>query len=236
MRIANTGRWILNGLSYVFEKPEVKISISIVMLAFSLYIIHSSVCKHFDNTVNCPSLWSEFCINLCFMSQITLHLVRLAHLIEDIVFPGNVCHVLTREMMSMFVMCWPGRWCQCLSCVDQGDDVYVCHVLTREMMSMFVMCWPGRWCPCLSCVDQGDDVHVCHVLTREMMSMMSQLILHLDTSEHGVFFNGEAICIAMCNLARLHAHKVRKTLNHYCVSFLTNQYFLERKEIHFNML
>jgi len=56
-------------------------------------------------------LYRQF--NPCCMSQITIHLVRLAHLIVDIVFSGNV---------------------------DQGDDVHVCHVLTREMMSMFVMC------------------------------------------------------------------------------------------------
>ncbi|XP_052789815.1 anaphase-promoting complex subunit 5-like isoform X2 [Mya arenaria] len=39
----------------------------------------------------------------------------------------------------------------------------------------------------------------------ECMSMLSQLILHLDTSEHSVFYNGESICVAMCNLARFHA-------------------------------
>lgn len=40
---------------------------------------------------------------------------------------------------------------------------------------------------------------------RECMSMMSQLILHLDTTESGVYFNGESVCIALCNIARLHA-------------------------------
>jgi len=40
------------------------------------------------------------------------------------------------------------------------------------------------------------------------MSMMSQLILHLDTSENGIYYNGESICIAMCNIARLHAESV----------------------------
>lgn len=40
---------------------------------------------------------------------------------------------------------------------------------------------------------------------RECLSMMSQLILHLDTAESGVYFNGESICIALCNIARLHA-------------------------------
>lgn len=35
--------------------------------------------------------------------------------------------------------------------------------------------------------------------------MMSQLILHLDTTESGVYFNGESICIALCNIAKLHA-------------------------------
>lgn len=40
---------------------------------------------------------------------------------------------------------------------------------------------------------------------RECMSMMSQLILHLDTSESGIYYNGESLCIALCNIARLHA-------------------------------
>ena len=41
----------------------------------------------------------------------------------------------------------------------------------------------------------------------EMCSMNSQLMLHLNTSDQGVFHNGEAECIALCQLARLHADK-----------------------------
>ncbi|XP_052222567.1 anaphase-promoting complex subunit 5-like isoform X3 [Dreissena polymorpha] len=40
---------------------------------------------------------------------------------------------------------------------------------------------------------------------RECTSMLSQMILHLDTTEHSVYYNGESVCIAMCNLARIHA-------------------------------
>lgn len=40
---------------------------------------------------------------------------------------------------------------------------------------------------------------------REMSSMMSQLILNLDTSDNGVYYNGESVCIALCNIAKLHA-------------------------------
>ncbi|GAB1608982.1 anaphase-promoting complex subunit 5-like, partial [Argonauta hians] len=39
---------------------------------------------------------------------------------------------------------------------------------------------------------------------RENCSLISQLILQLDTSDAGVYRNEEAVCIAMCNLARHH--------------------------------
>ena len=38
--------------------------------------------------------------------------------------------------------------------------------------------------------------------------MMSQLILNLDTSDNGVYYNGESVCIALCNIAKLHAENV----------------------------
>ena len=38
--------------------------------------------------------------------------------------------------------------------------------------------------------------------------MMSQMIVNLDTMESGVYFNGESVCIAICNMARLHADMV----------------------------
>ncbi|XP_014787767.1 anaphase-promoting complex subunit 5 [Octopus bimaculoides] len=39
---------------------------------------------------------------------------------------------------------------------------------------------------------------------RENCSLISQLILHLDTSDAGIYRNEESVCIAMCNLARHH--------------------------------
>jgi anaphase-promoting complex subunit 5 len=42
---------------------------------------------------------------------------------------------------------------------------------------------------------------------REMCSMNGQLMLHLNTSDQGVFHNGEAECIALCQLARLQAEQ-----------------------------
>ena len=46
------------------------------------------------------------------------------------------------------------------------------------------------------------------LLFREMSSMMNQLILNLDTSDNGVYYNGESVCIALCNIAKLHAENV----------------------------
>ena len=53
-----------------------------------------------------------------------------------------------------------------------------------------------------------------------MSSMMSQLILNLDTSDNGVYYNGESVCIALCNIAKLHAENVSM---HVCV-YLTNKF------------
>ncbi|XP_041368923.1 anaphase-promoting complex subunit 5-like [Gigantopelta aegis] len=39
---------------------------------------------------------------------------------------------------------------------------------------------------------------------RECSSMCSQLVLNLDTSESMVYYNGESVCIALCNLALHH--------------------------------
>lgn len=40
---------------------------------------------------------------------------------------------------------------------------------------------------------------------RESSSMCSLLVLHLNTSDSGIFHNGESVCIALCNIARYHA-------------------------------
>ncbi|PVD22360.1 hypothetical protein C0Q70_18170 [Pomacea canaliculata] len=42
---------------------------------------------------------------------------------------------------------------------------------------------------------------------RECASMCAQTVLCLNTSESGVFYNGEPICMALCHLARHHADK-----------------------------
>ncbi|XP_064615999.1 anaphase-promoting complex subunit 5-like [Liolophura sinensis] len=42
---------------------------------------------------------------------------------------------------------------------------------------------------------------------REMSSMCSQLILHLDTSDCGIYHCGEPGCIALCTLAKHHTHQ-----------------------------
>ena len=49
--------------------------------------------------------------------------------------------------------------------------------------------------------------------------MMSQLILNLDTSDNGIYYNGESVCIALCNIAKLHAENVssyESTCSHSC--------------------
>ncbi|CAL1536811.1 unnamed protein product [Lymnaea stagnalis] len=40
---------------------------------------------------------------------------------------------------------------------------------------------------------------------RELCSLDSQIVLNLNTSVNGVYFNGEAVCIALCNLAQQYA-------------------------------
>ncbi|KAK3088849.1 hypothetical protein FSP39_024561 [Pinctada imbricata] len=40
---------------------------------------------------------------------------------------------------------------------------------------------------------------------RESASMAGQLVLNLDTSEAGIYHDGEAVCIALCNMAKLFA-------------------------------
>ncbi|KAH9502776.1 Anaphase-promoting complex subunit 5 [Bulinus truncatus] len=40
---------------------------------------------------------------------------------------------------------------------------------------------------------------------RELCSLDSQIVLNLNTSSNGVYFNGQAVCIALCNLAQHHA-------------------------------
>ncbi|KAJ8300146.1 hypothetical protein KUTeg_021665 [Tegillarca granosa] len=41
---------------------------------------------------------------------------------------------------------------------------------------------------------------------REMCSVSSQLVLNLDTSEGGIYHNGEPVCIALCNMAKFYAN------------------------------
>jgi hypothetical protein len=38
--------------------------------------------------------------------------------------------------------------------------------------------------------------------------MCSLLVLNLNTSDNGIFHNGESVCIALCNVARQHADDV----------------------------
>lgn len=40
---------------------------------------------------------------------------------------------------------------------------------------------------------------------RQLCSLDSHIVLHLETSINGVYYNGQAVCIAMCNLAQQHA-------------------------------
>ena len=41
-----------------------------------------------------------------------------------------------------------------------------------------------------------------------MSSLCCQLMLHLNTSEFGVYHSGEPECVTMCHLADLHALQV----------------------------
>ena len=52
------------------------------------------------------------------------------------------------------------------------------------------------------------QIKECYFSYREMSSMMNQLILNLDTSDNGIYYNGESVCIALCNIAKLHAENV----------------------------
>ncbi|XP_048245886.1 anaphase-promoting complex subunit 5-like isoform X1 [Haliotis rufescens] len=55
----------------------------------------------------------------------------------------------------------------------------------------------------LMCVSYAQKAALWHMYgKRESSSMCSQLVLNLDTSESGVFHNGESLCIALCNLAQ----------------------------------
>jgi hypothetical protein len=47
-----------------------------------------------------------------------------------------------------------------------------------------------------------------HYVTREMCLLNSEIMLNLNTTEQGVYHNGEAECLALSNLALIHAHKV----------------------------
>ncbi|KAK3769011.1 hypothetical protein RRG08_015751, partial [Elysia crispata] len=40
---------------------------------------------------------------------------------------------------------------------------------------------------------------------RKLCSLDSHIVLHLETSINGVYYNGQAVCISMCNLAQQHA-------------------------------
>ncbi|XP_005090954.2 anaphase-promoting complex subunit 5 [Aplysia californica] len=40
---------------------------------------------------------------------------------------------------------------------------------------------------------------------RELSNLDSQVVLHLNTSINGVYYSGQSVCIAMCNIAQLHA-------------------------------
>lgn len=45
---------------------------------------------------------------------------------------------------------------------------------------------------------------------RENSSMSSQLVLNLDTSDSGIYHNGESVCIALCDMAKHFADQVSK--------------------------
>lgn len=56
------------------------------------------------------------------------------------------------------------------------------------------------------CISSGQKAALWGMYGRsENISMYSQLVLNLDTSESGVYYNGESVCIAICNIATLHA-------------------------------
>jgi len=48
----------------------------------------------------------------------------------------------------------------------------------------------------------------------EMSSLSSQLMLHLNTQQQGVYHSGEAECLALCHLAQIHADQGHYSLAH----------------------
>lgn len=60
--------------------------------------------------------------------------------------------------------------------------------------------------PHFMCVSFAQKAALWHMYgKRESSSMCSQLVLNLDTSEGGIYHNGESVCLALCNIARLFA-------------------------------
>ncbi|XP_061189675.1 anaphase-promoting complex subunit 5-like [Saccostrea echinata] len=60
--------------------------------------------------------------------------------------------------------------------------------------------------PHFMCVSYAQKAALWHMYgKRESSSMCSQLVLNLDTSEGGIYHNGESVCLALCNLARIFA-------------------------------
>jgi anaphase-promoting complex subunit 5 len=60
--------------------------------------------------------------------------------------------------------------------------------------------------PHFMCVSYAQKSALWHMYgKRESSSMCSQLVLNLDTSEGGIYHNGESVCLALCNLARIFA-------------------------------
>lgn len=57
------------------------------------------------------------------------------------------------------------------------------------------------------CVSYAQKAALWHMYgKREMCSVSSQLVLNLDTSEGGIYHNGEPVCIALCNMAKFYAN------------------------------
>lgn len=60
--------------------------------------------------------------------------------------------------------------------------------------------------PHFMCVSYAQKAALWHMYgKRESSSMCSQLVLNLDTSEGGIYHNGESVCLALCNIARIFA-------------------------------
>ncbi|XP_055896740.1 anaphase-promoting complex subunit 5-like isoform X1 [Biomphalaria glabrata] len=56
---------------------------------------------------------------------------------------------------------------------------------------------------CTGCVQRAAMWH--YYGKRELCSLDNQIVLNLNTSLNGVYYNGQAVCIALCNLAQHHA-------------------------------